>query len=105
MEYDVYLARGSGTRFTEWDLEMWPGVKGQFERVARVEADNLEQLFSRCQHRDDPWHRSYYAEHVFLDEKMRSLSVGDLAEDLSSGAFYRVDTVGFTKLTPNAQPA
>ena len=105
MKYDVYLARARKFRYQNWSEEKWIGAEDKFELVARVEAENLSDLWEKCQHRTDPWHERDCVQEVF-GEDIRSLSVGDVVCDKSIGAYYRVDAIGFTEIPPpHEQPA
>jgi len=69
-----------------------------FQKVAHVLAENLDEVFELTNHIDHDWTKN---ENVFVNPHLinqpRSTSVGDLIFDTENGVFYQVDPVGFGK--------
>jgi hypothetical protein len=65
---------------------------------AIVEAPNLERVFDYTNSIEDVWTKNKEIVKLLTDSK-RSLSVGDLVEDLTTGAFHVVQSFGYRELS------
>lgn len=76
-------------------------LKGEYELVATVDSDDLEDAFRYTNHIETAWHRHPAAIVKPEPGDHRSTSVGDIVT--RNGATYVVDHVGFKLLTSEVE--
>ena len=75
-----------------------------YEKVAIVETpyeyvyDALETVFQTCNHIDHDWTSNSNVLYSANGNGIRSMMVGDIAQDERSGAFYMVKSVGWEEI-------
>ena len=68
-----------------------------YEKVARLNADNVEEIFNLLQNWNEPW--SENSEIEALTYHTRSMSVGDIVLNKNTGEYSVVASIGFDPVT------
>jgi len=72
-----------------YDMSMFD----KFNLVATVDASNLDQVFMLM----NAWN-DFDAVHILQDQRVHSLSIGDIVFDRETATYYMVDRLGFTEI-------
>lgn len=88
-KYSVYYRKKLRDIFMLMEEFDAPSVVA-FEEIGTIEAEDLDELYFRLQNIDEDYNTSHY-----IPGGHRSMSVGDIAKDLTDGQHYMVMASGF----------
>lgn len=97
MKYKVYHAINPTFGFGKQ-----PEFPNEYELVAEVECDGVEDVFRITNHIDTNWTGNPEVIEVYKTNGCRSTSVGDMAVDQNGKAFY-CDMVGWKDVEGNGE--
>lgn len=86
-QFSVYFPTRIGHAPIFGDGLPYPLPMDRYVCVAQLGAENVEDVFGRCQNLDQKWH----------PHQIRSMMVGDVVKDDETGTMYYCDMVGWVE--------
>jgi hypothetical protein len=96
MMFKLFHAMTRETRFTHKPENFKIHHREEFEHIANITCESLEQAFELSSNTYRPWCENPEVQ-IVNGNKHRSTSVGDVLMD-ESGSFYMAAPAGFTKI-------